>query len=119
MSDLDPMSVLDHTLNFSPKLLNESILTLHRILHEVDMKKVSHPQGHWNVVHNLIDGMTMMLSGHLPLGMGHYGHSHSPFEPEQLLDEMGKGKEQERVYSGNGVGVLLHSLVAVRVEVEV
>jgi hypothetical protein len=61
----------------------------------------------------------MMPYGHLLRVMGLSGRSHSLFEPEQLLDEIMKGIQAARVYSGNGAGVSRVSLVEVRVEVEV
>lgn len=71
MSDQDNKLVLDHIPNSSPRQLNESTLTRPHILLEVDTRKEYQAPGHWNVVLNLIDGMTMMLCGRLLLVMGH------------------------------------------------
>jgi hypothetical protein len=119
MSDPDPKSVLDHIPNSSQKQLNESTSTRPLILLVVGTKKEYQVQGHWNAVPNLIDGMMMMLSGRLLRAMDLYDHFRLQFEPEQLLDETGRGKEHARACLGNGVGALLLSLVGVRVEVEV
>ena len=119
MSVQDLKLVLDHIPNSFRRQLNESTSTRPHIPLEVDMRKEYQVLGHWNVVHNLIGGMTMMLFGHLPLAMGHCDLSHLPFELEQLLDAMGKGRMHARVCSGSGVEALLPSLVGARVEVEV
>jgi len=83
------------------------------------MKKEYQVQGHWNVVHSLIDGTMMMRFGRLLLVMALYDHFRSLSEREQLLDAMGRDKMHARACSGSGVEVSLLSLVGVRVEVEV
>jgi hypothetical protein len=119
MSDQDPKLLLDHIPNSSPRQLNESTSTQPLILRVVGTRKESQVREHWNVVHSLIDGMMMMLFGHLLRVMDPSGHSHSPFELVQLLDETETDKVHARVCLGSGVGALLLSLVGVRVEVEV
>jgi hypothetical protein len=118
MSDPDPKLVLGHIPNSCPRLLNGSISTQPLILLVVDTKKEYQVQGHWNVVPNLIDGMMMMLSGHLLRVMDLYDHFHSQSELEQLLEETEKDKEHARACLGSGVGASLLSLEGVRVEVE-
>jgi hypothetical protein len=118
MSDPDPKLVLGHIPNSCPRLLNGSISTQPLILLVVGTKKEYQVQGHWNVVPNLIDGMMMMLSGHLLRVMDLYDHFHSQSELEQLLEETEKDKEHARACLGSGVGASLLSLEGVRVEVE-